>query len=89
MKNKIIKLLKGIGLALLLCAMGYASNWDLPPETKEDWEAEHWEALQAYEEARQQKNGFDHVEMLEAWPGAIPEEYLTPEAIHEGRKNGN
>lgn len=47
-----MRMLKIVGICLLLIAMGYASNWDIPKETQADWEREHWEELKAYEEAK-------------------------------------
>lgn len=44
-----MKKIKTVGLLLLIAAMMYASNWDLP---KSSWADEHQEELKAYEEAR-------------------------------------
>ena len=46
---KMKKILKGIGIALLLVAMAYASNWDLPKETRATWKIDHAEELEQYE----------------------------------------
>ena len=46
------RLLKGLGLAILLTSMAWASNWDLPKETHAAWEQEHQEEIERYEEAR-------------------------------------
>lgn len=47
------RILRILGLIILFGFIAYASNWDLPPETQEDWELEHWEELQAYKGTRQ------------------------------------
>ena len=45
-------MLRILGLTILLISMAWASNWDLPKETHADWEAEHQEEIQRYEEER-------------------------------------
>ena len=75
-----MKLIKKIGIVLLILSMMYASNWDLPKETKEDWEAEHWEELRVYE-MNFYENEMPHgryidgvwYESLELYGGVIPE----------------
>lgn len=66
-----MRILKRIGLVLLVVAMMYASNWDVPKETKADWEREHWEALQVYAESKGITHE-NHVEKWEAWGGPLP-----------------
>ena len=46
------RVLRALGVIILLAAMAYASNWDLPKQSHQDWEEEHWEELQRYEEER-------------------------------------
>lgn len=67
------KILKGIGLALLFISMAYASNWDLPKETRADFTAEHQEEIRQYYEI---VNHETHTEELEAWGGSLPEEVM-------------
>lgn len=88
-----MKTIKRVAFILLLIAMAYASNWDLPKETRESWKQEHKEELEAYEEAREidtsiEINGeiyegqyIDSMwyEALEFYGGAIPDELLEGE----------
>ena len=67
------KILKVIGIAVLLCAMAYASNWDLPKETRADKLAGLEEEIAQYYEI---VNHETHVEELEAWGGPLPEEVM-------------
>lgn len=63
------KILKIIGLVILLLSMAYASNWDLPKETQADWEREHAEEIEAYLEARSEE--------WEVYGGALPSELFS------------
>lgn len=85
--KKVKKIVKALGIAVLLIAMAYASNWDLPKQT---WEEAHQEELKAYEETRGQTHRIEidgdiyegvyidgmWYEPLEVYGGAIPEEYM-------------
>lgn len=84
------KLIKGIGLILLLLSMAYASNWDLPEETRDSWLEDHAEEIAEYEESRERLpyvviNGEIYegqyidgmwYEPLEIYGGLIPDEFF-------------
>ena len=83
-----MRLIKRIGIVILVLSMMYASNWDLPKETPEDWEREHWEELRVYEQ-NFYENEIPHgryidgvwYESLELYGGVIPEEYMETEDV--------
>lgn len=85
-----MRLIKRIGIVALILSMMYASNWDLPQETREDWLREHETEIEEYERLIQEKecvvidgevytgeyiNGVWY-EALEIYGGSIPEEYM-------------
>lgn len=84
-----MKVLKIIGIAILLTAMAYASNWDLPTPDKE-YSREYQEAFEYYMEHKddtgmmiidgviiegQYIDGMWY-EGLELWKGSLPSEVL-------------
>lgn len=82
------KLIKRLGVVLLILAMMYASNWDLPKETKEGWNLKHAEELENYYNRELNVyviNGEVYegmyldgmwYEPLEIYGGAIPDEFM-------------
>ena len=87
------KVLKIIGMIILALSMGYASNWDMPKETRASWVEEHREEIEEYERSReftpyviidgeiyegQYIDGMWY-EPLEIYGGAIPDEFLMGE----------
>ena len=85
-----MKLIKRVGLLLLVLSMMYASNWDLPKETRESWRVDHAEEIAEYEKSKgelprvvidgdiyegQYIDGMWY-EPLEIYGGAIPDEFM-------------
>lgn len=68
------KILKIIGITLLLISMGYASNWDLPKETRADKLAGLEEELREYEALLK---GDPEPTGWELWGGPLPEEVIN------------
>ena len=82
------KLIKGLGILLLIVAMMYASNWDLPKEDKTE-SAEYQKALEHYLEHKDDwhvivrdgvviEGPYLHPESvdMELVPGPLPAEYF-------------
>ena len=71
------RVLKVIGVLVLLSLMGCASNWDVP---KEDWKEEHKEEIRAYEEAKKTTTVVIGEDVYE---GVYLEEDYTPEELEK------
>lgn len=85
-----MKLIKKIGLILLLLAMAYASNWDLPKETRDSWLEDNAEEIAEYEGSMEclpyvvingEKYEGQYIdgmwyEPLEIYGGLIPDEFF-------------
>lgn len=81
-----MKILKGIGIILLIISMMYASNWDLPKETRVDYLANLEEEIEQYEQSKKciEVNTGEYingvwVEYWEMYGGPLPSEVLIDE----------